>query len=70
MSGLPRAPVERLLKEATGKRVSRTATEQMAVVLEEMIAEVAKDASVFCKHAGRKTITYDDIVLATKGKKK
>ncbi len=69
MPGLPRAPIERLLKEFTGKRISKTATEKMAVVLEETIAEVAKDASVFCKHAGRKTITDDDIVLATKGKK-
>ena len=70
MSGLPRAPVERLLKEATGKRISRTATEQMALFLEETISETAKDAATFCNHAGRKTITDQDIKLATKSKKK
>ncbi len=68
MSGLPRAPIERLLKEATGKRISRKATEQMSATLEEIIADVAKDAAVFCKHAGRKTITDQDIILANKKK--
>ncbi|NOX71948.1 MAG: histone family protein [Candidatus Micrarchaeota archaeon] len=66
VTGLPRAPVERLLKEASKKRVSKKATEQMARILEDFIEDVAEDAAIFCKHAGRKTITDEDILLAMK----
>ena len=69
MAVIPRAPVERLLKDSSGKRISKKATEQMSKILEGMIEEVAEDAAVFCKHAGRKTITDDDILLAMKDRK-
>jgi len=69
MAGLPRAPVERLLKETSKRRISKKATEQMAKILEEFIENVAEDAAIFCRHAGRKTITEDDILLAMKGRK-
>ncbi len=69
MSGLPRAPIERLLKESSGKRISKKATEQMARILEHMIDETAEDAAIFCKHAGRKTITDEDILLSMKDRK-
>ena len=69
MSGLPRAPVERLLKDASNKRVSKKATEAMSKILEEFIEEMAADAAALCRHAGRKTITDEDIMLAMKGRK-
>lgn len=69
MAKLPRAPVERILKNASGKRISKKATEQMSEILEEFIEDVAEDAAVYCKHAGRKTITDQDILLAMKDRK-
>ena len=69
MTGLPRAPVERLLKEGSQKRVSKKATEEMSKIIEGFINEVAEDAAVFCRHAGRKTITDEDILLAMKDRK-
>jgi histone H3/H4 len=69
MVNIPRAPIERLLKESSGKRISKKATEQMAKIIENFIEDIAEDASVFCKHAGRKTITDEDILLAMKDRK-
>ncbi len=69
MARMPRAPIERILKEASKKRVSKSATEQMARIVEEFIESVAEDAAAFCKHAGRKTIVDEDILLAMKDRR-
>jgi histone H3/H4 len=61
---LPLAPLERLLKKAGAKRVSKGALEELADVLEEKLTKIAKEAAILAKHAGRKTITEEDVKIA------
>jgi len=58
---LPRGPFERILKKAGAKRVSGDALDEMAKVLEERLAKIAKESALLAKHAGRKTILEEDI---------
>ncbi len=64
MVELPRAPIERLIKRAGAERVSDGAVEALADVLEEEAIKIATRAIKLARHAGRKTVTEDDIKLA------
>ena len=64
MSELPIAPVKRLLKNAGAKRISDEASIELAKVLEEIGEVLARDATKLAKHAGRKTVKAEDIILA------
>jgi DNA-binding protein len=66
MSILPKLPFERLMKKAGAKRVSEEALEEMANILEDKLTEIAKEAVLLAKHAGRKTILEEDIRIARK----
>ena len=66
MSELPLAAVDRIIRKAAGIRVSESAAKELAVYLEEEGMKVAQQASVFSKHAGRKTVTDEDIRLSLK----
>lgn len=61
---LPRMPFERILKKAGAKRVSRSASEEFANVMEEKMFKIANEAAILAKHAGRKTILGEDIRVA------
>ncbi len=63
---LPLAPFERILKDSGAKRVSKSAMKEFAIVIEDIADGIATDAVKFAKHAGRKTVTGEDIRLVKK----
>lgn len=66
MSELPRAAVERLIRGAGASRVSASACDALIEVLEEVATDLSSQAVQLSKHAGRKTVTADDIKLAAR----
>jgi histone H3/H4 len=67
MADIPLAPVERIMRRAGGDvRVSEEATKELRDVLEEFAVQLSEKASKFARHAGRKTITGEDVKLAKK----
>ncbi|MFH1447942.1 MAG: histone [Candidatus Micrarchaeota archaeon] len=63
-SDLPLAPIERLIKKAGAERVSETAARELASVLQERAVTISSKAVKLAKHAGRVTVTEDDIKMA------
>jgi len=64
MATLPIAAVERLIRSVGAGRVSKDAAEALASILEQRGASIATKAVKLARHAGRKTVTGDDIKLA------
>ena len=61
---LPIAPVERLIRNSGADRVSSDAARELADFLEKYAMEISGKALKYSKHAGRKTVTQEDIRLA------
>lgn len=67
MPELPIAAIERLIRNAPGaERVSPDAAVALRKVLEDYALEIAAKAAQAAKHAGRKTVTDEDIELVVR----
>jgi len=66
MTVLPLATVERIMRTAGADRISNDAVKAAADRAESLIENLTKDAVILSKHAGRKTVTAEDIELASK----
>ena len=63
---IPLAPLERILRKAGARRVSKSAVKEFAQVLSDYTHDLSGEALALAKHAGRKTVTAEDIKLAVK----
>ena len=66
MAGLPLAPVERVMRKAGAERISNDAVKAIADKAEILIEKLTVESIRLSKHAGRKTITKEDVELASK----
>ena len=61
---IPKAPVNRIIKDAGAERVSDAAVVALVEYLEAEAAAVSKKAIEYTKIAKRQTLKADDIALA------
>ena len=61
---LPLAPLERLLRKAGSKRVSKGAVKEFGMVIADYAYDLSAEAATLAKHAGRKTIIDADVRMA------
>jgi len=58
--------LRRLFKKAGAKRVSKEAIAELKLILFEIAEKIGKEAIELAKHAKRKTVKEDDVILAAK----
>ncbi len=63
---IPKAPIERIMRKTGAERVSDEAVEALVEYLEEMAVRTSRLAITVARHAGRKTVQYEDIKFAEK----
>ena len=63
---LPLAPLERILRKAGARRVSKKAVKEFSMVLAEYAFDLSGEAAKLANHAGRKTIVESDVRMARK----
>lgn len=66
MPELPIAPFKRIVKNTGGGRVSEEAAKELRDEIESISSDIATRAVRLAEHAGRKTVTADDIRLSAK----
>ncbi|MFP3220685.1 MAG: NFYB/HAP3 family transcription factor subunit [Candidatus Marsarchaeota archaeon] len=66
MGELPKAVVERMLKQESGMRVSSEAVNMASKLAEEVIRYIGREGGVLAKHAGRSTLMASDLKLASR----
>ena len=64
MTEIPKAPVTRIVKSAGAERISKDAEEKIVEAVEAYTASLATAVIDVAKHAGRKTVTAEDVILA------
>jgi DNA-binding protein len=68
MNELAIATMERIIRKGSGLRVSEDAAKELGAYLEDEGVRISQQSAIFSKHAGRKTITKEDIRLVLKTK--
>ena len=63
---LPLAPFKKIIQKSGGGRVSAGAAAALRDQVEDVARDIAARASRLSTHAGRKTVTAQDIKLAVK----
>lgn len=63
---IPNISAKKILEEFGAKRVSAEAAEEFVDVLTELALDISKKANQLAKHSGRKTVSEDDVKLASK----
>lgn len=66
MTDIAISPIDRIMRKAGAERVSEEAAEALREVLESLALDVSREAIALAKHAGRKTVTSDDIKMASR----
>lgn len=66
MASFAWSPLRALMKKAGAEIVARSAVDNLMDYLEEYAKELTEKASELTKHAGRKKITKNDLIIATK----
>ncbi len=61
MPELPLAPIDRIFRKAGAERVSEDAMQALRDILEYIAFEIASKSVEIARHAGRKTVTADDV---------
>ncbi len=62
---LSRLAMEKILKKAGAKRVSDKAADAMREIIEAEALKLAEKAVKLSEHSGRKTVTAEDVKLAS-----
>lgn len=65
----PHAPLERIAKKASGKRISKSAVKALRNYVLENAEDRAKEISDVARHAGRKTVMKNDVAFVTRNPK-
>lgn len=63
---LPLKTVERILRNAGARRVSKEATIAFSKYIEILTKDISSEAWELARHAGRKTVTEKDIQMLRK----
>ena len=58
--------LRRVIKKAGGKRISDDAAKALALVLEERLVKLLREAEKIARHSNRSTILKRDVKLARK----
>ena len=55
---------KKLLQKGNNARISKEASKELSTILEEMADTITQRAKILSRHAHRKTITREDVLLA------
>jgi DNA-binding protein len=64
MSVLPLAAVERIARKAGVERISAEALQELAISVEDIAAELVREIETISRHAGRRTVSAEDVKIA------
>ena len=66
MPELPLAPIDRIFHKAGAERVGEDAVQLLRDILEYIAYEIAAKSVELAKHAGRKTVTAEDVRMVVR----